>query len=310
MTWRVLGLLCLVACEGTGLEVTKPIPGGSKGTPVDTAASPPDSGQHVGHDSGTPLACLPEELACVDGCIDPETDPRNCGDCGVVCVVPHASAVCEDTRCGIGICDDGWGDCDGLEDNGCETEAGSASADPTCTTTCNSVGTLDHTDVCNPTCTAPEETCDHTDEDCDGVCDNGALAGCRQGIYRTNGSLGHMYGTDLATLEERGQTVEFENYFYLYADELPGTRALYRCDKGSGRTFLTSSSNCEIDVSPEATIGYISTDATCGGMPLFRLYSSAEGDHFYTISESERDTAVNEGGYRLEATIGYVYAGP
>ena len=45
-------------------------------------------------------------------------------------------------------------------------------------------------------------------------------------------------------------------------------------------------------------------------MPLFRLYSSAEGNHFYTISESERDTTVNEGGYRLEATIGYVYAGP
>ena len=97
-------------------------------------------------------------VGCVDGCIDPETDPRNCGDCGVVCVVPHASAVCEDTRCGVGICDDGWGDCDGLEDNGCETEAGSASADTTCTTTCNSVGTLDHTDVCNPTCTAPDET--------------------------------------------------------------------------------------------------------------------------------------------------------
>jgi len=305
---RWLGLVLLVGCgemkalsTEDSAEDTARVVGE---TPTDTAGWPRDS-------ADSPLDCPPDETACPDGCADTQTDPDNCGGCGIVCIVPHSGGACEAGQCAVGTCDDGWGDCDGVADNGCETEtACGPSADTTCTTTCNSTGTFDCSDVCAPTCVPPVETCDHTDEDCDGVCDNGALSGCRQGVHRSSGSLGHMYGPDLSTLEGRGQTIEATNYFYLYAHEVPGTRALYRCDKGGGRTFLTSSETCEIGVSPELTVGYIATDETCGGTPLYRLYSSTASNHFYTTSSTERDNAVSVYGYRYEAVVGYVYSAP
>ncbi len=270
-------------------------------SPTDTAGWPPDS-------APLPSDCAAGETACPDGCVDTSSDPENCGGCGIVCIVPNGEGACEDGVCVPGQCDDGWGDCDGIVDNGCESEAEcTPGVDTTCTTTCDSVGTLDCTDVCSPACVVPAETCNHADDDCDGTCDNGPLSGCRQGIHRTSGSLGHMYGPDLSTMQGRGQTVESENFFYLYAGEVPGTRALYRCDKGGGRTFLTSSSTCEFGATPELTLGYIGTDATCGAIPLYRLYSAAASNHFYTISASERDNAVAVYGYIYEAVVGYVY---
>ena len=52
---------------------------------------------------------------------------------------------------------------------------------------------------------------------------------------------------------------------------------------------------------------YIARTPTCGAVPLYRLYSSASGDHFYTTSASERDAAISTSGYILESTAGYVF---
>ncbi len=42
-------------------------------------------------------------------------------------------------------------------------------------------------------------------------------------------------------------------------------------------------------------------------MPLYRLYSNAVTNHFYTVSASEKDSAVNNSGYTFEGIAGYVY---
>ena len=173
-------MLLLVGCSGLELKTAPPDSSPSADTApdgIDTAFDPIDTSE--------PLTCPPEETACPEGCVDPLTDARNCGACGVVCVIPNGTGTCSTGLCDIGACDDGWGDCDGIAENGCETGVESAS-ETTCTTTCNSQGTLDWTDVCAPVCTPPAETCDHTDEDCAGVSDNGALSGCRQDIPRSN----------------------------------------------------------------------------------------------------------------------------
>lgn len=73
-----------------------------------------------------------------------DTDVNNCGGCGLVCNLENVDAhVCSSGSCTIVTCDDGWGDCDTTDPNGCETPLGTDS-------NCASCG-----DVCvgNSTCT-------------------------------------------------------------------------------------------------------------------------------------------------------------
>jgi hypothetical protein len=58
----------------------------------------------------------------IDGCeIPTSSDPRNCGGCGVQCNgVPHGQVACIEGTCTIGVCGDGFGDCNGRYADGCE----------------------------------------------------------------------------------------------------------------------------------------------------------------------------------------------
>jgi hypothetical protein len=56
-------------------------------------------------------------------------DPLNCRECGHECPpLPHAEPACGGGEC-YTLCQFGYGDCDGLRDNGCETELRSNVAD-------------------------------------------------------------------------------------------------------------------------------------------------------------------------------------
>jgi hypothetical protein len=57
-----------------------------------------------------------------DGCeANTSNDPSNCGGCNNVCVLPNATETCTMSQCGIGSCDAGYLNCDGLTPDGCET---------------------------------------------------------------------------------------------------------------------------------------------------------------------------------------------
>lgn len=250
-----------------------------------------------------PLDCRAD--ACDGRCTDVGFDPFNCGECGITCVVPNAEPACTFGTCGLGACDPGWADCDGDPANGCELDTTCAAGSP-CGTTCGSVGTLDCTDVCEPTCMPPEEVCNLADDDCDGACDED-VDGCRRRVYRATGSLGHLYGLDASEAVLYEQTVEASRYFWLLTTPAPGASPLYRCDKGGGRRFLTRSSRCEgLDQPPELLMGYVADGPTCGAVPLYRLFSGAQSDHLYTLSEDERDQAARQG-YRPEGIVGWVF---
>jgi hypothetical protein len=79
-----------------------------------------------------------------------ETDVMNCGTCGNVCRALHATPTCANSTCGFGACDDGFADI--------------VPAIAGCEYTC-------------PVFPPRAETCDNIDEDCDGVTDEGTLAG-------------------------------------------------------------------------------------------------------------------------------------
>ena len=57
----------------------------------------------------------------------------------------------------------------------------------------------------------------------------------------------------------------------------------------------------------EGITGYVYPDTACGGLPLYRLYSTAATDHLYTMSAAERDHASDHSGYTQEGIAGYIF---
>jgi hypothetical protein len=56
-----------------------------------------------------------------NGCETPLTTLANCGSCGTVCELANAGESCATGVCTLVSCDAGWGDCDAVPSNGCET---------------------------------------------------------------------------------------------------------------------------------------------------------------------------------------------
>jgi hypothetical protein len=57
-----------------------------------------------------------------DGCeVNTRESPDHCGGCGEACSVENGTGQCTEGDCAVDGCDDGFGDCDGDYENGCET---------------------------------------------------------------------------------------------------------------------------------------------------------------------------------------------
>src|SRR5262249_29888051 len=60
-------------------------------------------------------------MMAMDGCETDLLTPQNCAGCGIVCMAPpNATAGCKLGMCGVGMCNNLYGDCDGIAINGCE----------------------------------------------------------------------------------------------------------------------------------------------------------------------------------------------
>jgi hypothetical protein len=262
--------------------------------------APPDAAGGAGGAGGGATGCEGADLA---------SDPQNCGACGRTCVIPEGAAACVAGECALGSCDVGFADCDGALDNGCEhlidCDDGGA-----CATSCGTTGALACGDVCAPSCTVPVESCNAIDDDCDGLCDNGPVAGCRQGVLRASGASGHFYGTDQAEAVAQGYNIEAIDYFFLYTGAATDLRPLFRCSKANGTTFLTTDTACEMLGGVLATVGFIAPVEECGAVPLYRLHQPAANNHFFTLSAPERDNAIAMYGYVDQGVAGYVWPAP
>ena len=117
----------------------------------------------------------------LDGCEVSLWSLDHCGACGVPCTVANAISVCTQGRCEIGACSDGWGDCDGEDATGCETD----------------LRTLANCGDCGSSCTVPsgEPTC------VTGTC---AINSCDPNRADCNGDTNDGCETDLLTLENCG----------------------------------------------------------------------------------------------------------
>jgi Cys-rich repeat protein len=124
-----------------------------------------------------------------NGCeTDLTTSTAHCGACGRGCAAPtNATAVCRMSRCAVGTCAAGFGDCDGSAENGCETTlATSASHCGACGTACP-VGQVCSDGACGVPCPPGQlrcgGTCTQTDNDpancgaCGNRCPTGQFCG-------------------------------------------------------------------------------------------------------------------------------------
>jgi hypothetical protein len=82
----------------------------SNGTCISGVCSPPVPG------------CPDGQISCSSGCIDPSSDPNNCGGCGYNCLsLPNvSSSLCSSGKC-IPTCKQGYGNCNNSLSDGCET---------------------------------------------------------------------------------------------------------------------------------------------------------------------------------------------
>ncbi len=312
---RVLPLVLVLACAGGGETDTDRRDAGNRDA-GDRDASDRDAGNRDagerddariddsgGGDAGSCTAGL---TRCGGACVDTRTEPTSCGACGRTCVVTNAEASCVEGMCALGTCIGGYLDCDGELANGCEA-TDSCVGGGACTTSCGTMGSLSCADRCAPTCMPPAESCNARDDDCDGVCtDEAGLPGCRAGVHRGNGP-GHVYSRDVNVTRTGGYSTESENYFYVHVGPADGLSGLYRCRKDNGLFFLTRNPGCEGQTLVEM-MGFVATDARCGATALYRMYR--DGNHFYTTSAAERDSAIATFGYALEGTVGFVWTAP
>ena len=122
----------------------------------------------------------------VDNGVNLNTDVANCGACNRACPALNATPTCVMGQCRVGTCRAGWADLNGDVSDGCEWQCGALDG------------------------TRGPEVCDGRDNDCNGLIDDGAVAGvgeaCGPGVCRTgrqaceSGTL-RCVGAPTATLE-------------------------------------------------------------------------------------------------------------
>ncbi len=281
--------------EPPATETGDPTTTGASNATVNDTGEPGDTGEPATTDPITTGPEPPPDCGALDlcgvQCVDLVDDPNNCGKCGISCVIPHATPACAASTCAIGGCDPGWFDCDLDLQTGCEQM-------------------LAPGEQCMPVCEMGQaEICNLFDDDCNGTCDEGGIVGCRQGVHRSySPTQGRFYTLDAAEAASGDFMVEFLNYYYLHVEPQPGLVPFYRCLKGDGRRFYTTSATCEGAGPVEGTLGHIGTEPLCGAVALYRL--NGNGEHFYTTDEGERDNAINNLGYIFEGGVGFVWPTP
>ncbi len=136
----------------------------------------------IGSCNGTFANC---DNVTANGCeIDTATSLANCGACGDVCDLANAADACVGGSCLISSCNAGFGNCDGLTPNGCETNTNSSVGN--CGTCGNACNLANASEVCNNGSCAIA-VCDAGFANCDNQTPNGCEVD-------TNTSIGNCGG--------------------------------------------------------------------------------------------------------------------
>lgn len=110
----------------------------------------------AGLSAGEP-PCMPGQVRCGSTCGSVLDPAFGCGTCAP-CALDHATAMCAADGCAIAKCAQGFEDCDGRSDNGCEADLKGASTCGRCGQRCGNDTPLCSEGSCVPRCRAIELT--------------------------------------------------------------------------------------------------------------------------------------------------------
>ncbi|MCB9731813.1 MAG: hypothetical protein H6745_04165 [Deltaproteobacteria bacterium] len=116
-----------------------------------------------------------------NGCESSLTSASHCGSCGNACNLAHASSKCAGTACLVDQCASGWGNCDNVQENGCERQLNSTQYCGSCTNACNlahASPTCSNGSCRISSCSTGYDNCNGNDGDgCEAVLDNNPSCG-------------------------------------------------------------------------------------------------------------------------------------
>ena len=215
----------------------------------------------------------PTATRCGDRCVDDQSDPRHCGGCDAPCALANAIAGCTAGSCTVGMCNEGWGDCDGMADNGCETPLDTLTDCGGCGMPCvrDQATATCATGMCAVAeCATGHGNCDGMDEngcetsldsltDCGGCgvpcaldhadasCGTGScrLMGCDGGYYDCDGVDGTGCEATLDTLTNCGGCMIPCALDHASESCATSTCALTACDPGYDNCDGRSTTGCE-----------------------------------------------------------------
>jgi hypothetical protein len=157
---------------------------------MDTDTTDDSASSDAAHDSqpdapSPDAACEGPQKQCGDACVNIDDPAWGCTPVSCVpCVnaAPHAAVTCSNGSCALGPCESGWGNCDGVLSNGCETSTLSSEA---------------HCGKCGEVCSLP-----HSSEACaNGSC---TIVSCNSSYMDCNGFEGDGCEADLDEPETCG----------------------------------------------------------------------------------------------------------
>ncbi|MFO0652052.1 MAG: hypothetical protein U0326_37880 [Polyangiales bacterium] len=182
--------------------------------------------------AGTCRATCPTgTTACGTACVNLQTSAANCGACGRACALANATAGCAAGACTIARCAAGFGNCDGMAANGCETNVN------TSVTACGACGR-----ACNPANGV-------------GACVAGAcsVARCNAGFGNCDGNAANgcetATTTSLANCGACGRACSLPNATVACA---AGACNLTACAAGFGNCDGNAANGCEVNLNSTA----------------------------------------------------------
>lgn len=174
-------------------------------------------------------ACPEGTIFCGGTCTSLLTDPIHCGRCDISCNFAHASSVCNNGECALGMCDPGWGNCNAQASDGCEQQ----------------LNTNTNCGMCGRACTGQTPNCDART----GTCGNGCPAGqtpCDASCVDTQ--------TDVANCGACGAACALPHASAMQCSG--GQCGVVRCDAGYADCDGVASNGCETA---------LGTDENCAG---------------------------------------------